>query len=56
MVPVAPRRATGTHRRLLHADLRFDLVEAPDFEEAVFTGDLDPYRSDGRPGRDNGSH
>lgn len=32
---------------------RFDLVEVPDFEVAVFTGDLDPYRPSGKHGRDD---
>ena len=47
-----------TNARLRDFDIpvimpRFDLVEVPDFEEAVFTGDLDPYRSNGKHGRDD---
>jgi hypothetical protein len=53
-----------TNARLRDFDIpvimpRFDLIDVPNFDEAVFTGDLDPASSTGKPGhpgRDGGSH
>ena len=52
-----------TNARLRDFDIpvtmpRYDLIEVPDFAEAVFTGDIDPD-SAGKPGhhgRDDVSH